>query len=184
MLISRINPRYMCWFAPIASLVALCACEPSNQGYEPTQPIVYSHAVHAGAYRIPCQYCHYAAERGRYAGIPPASLCMNCHEHVAKKRPEVKKVKAARDLNKPIAWVRVHKLPDHTYFNHQAHVQAKVQCQTCHGPVEAMGRIKQWAPLTMGWCLDCHRKQVSVIGAADPKPVRTNRLTDCGTCHH
>ncbi len=163
----------------------VCGCEPNSQGYEPTQPIAYSHAVHAGAYKIPCQYCHYAAERGRYAGIPPASLCMNCHKQVAKKDPEFKKVKQALDEGRPIAWVRVHNLPDHTYFNHKVHVQAKVKCQTCHGPVETMGRVRHWAPLTMGWCLDCHRDQGANPGSQpEPPRVQANRLTDCANCHH
>ncbi len=158
-------------------------CEPTNQGYAPQQPIVYSHAVHAGAMEIPCQYCHFSAERGRYAGIPPAQVCMNCHKHVAVDHPEVAKVKAAIDGNTPIRWVRVHRVPDHVYFDHSPHIAADVACQTCHGPVESMGRVEQWAPLTMGWCVNCHREQGGET-AAPNQPNHALALTDCAKCHH
>jgi len=170
-----------------ASLVLLTGCEPTNQAYAPNQPIVYSHAVHAGALKIPCQYCHYAAERGRFAGIPPAQLCMNCHKQALKDHPEVLKVKNAIEKNEPIRWVRVHKLADFANFDHSAHVAKNVACQTCHGPVEQMGRVEQFAPLTMGWCVDCHRKSLPASGAAAGAPnvlVAANRLTDCAVCHH
>lgn len=170
-----------------AALAALAAagCEPTNQGYAPAQPVQYSHAVHAGANRIPCQYCHYGAERGRYAGIPPASVCMNCHKQVLPDHPEIKKVRAAVDEGRPIRWVRVHSLPDFTYFNHSAHVRAGVTCQTCHGPVESMGRVRQEAPLTMGWCIQCHRQGTPAGAAGTPvKAAQANRLTDCAVCHH
>lgn len=165
-------------------LLILCVggCEPTNQGYAPDQPIKYSHAVHAGAMKIRCQYCHYAAERSRHAGIPPASICMNCHKQVQVTHPEVMKVAEAIEKNQPIAWVRVHFLPDHAYFNHSAHVNADITCQTCHGPVESMGRVMQWAPLTMGWCIDCHRESSKADGQ-DTAP-RVSPLTDCGICHH
>ena len=155
------------------------SCEPTNQGYAPTQPVAYSHAVHAGAMQIPCQYCHYTASRGRHAGIPPAQLCMNCHEQVKKDNPEVLKIKAALDSGEPIRWIRVHEVPDHVYFNHSAHVNGGVECAECHGEVSKMGRVEQWAPLTMGWCLDCHR------GEPDAKlQDRGGPLTDCAVCHH
>lgn len=161
-------------------------CEPTNQGYAPEQPIKYSHAVHAGALEIPCQYCHYGAERGRHAGIPPAQICMNCHVKAVPEHPEVQKVKLAVETAQPIAWVRVHRLPDHAYFDHRAHVAAKVECQRCHGPVESTGRVTQWAPLTMGWCLDCHRQgaPAQAEGHAAVPAAQANRLTDCVICHH
>ncbi len=167
------------------ALLALAACEPTNQGYAPTQPINYSHAVHAGALEIPCQYCHFGAQRGRYAGIPPAQICMNCHSTVKTDHPEVRKVKAAITSKRPIEWVRVHTLPDHVYFNHRPHVTAGMPCQQCHGPVESMGRVEQFAPLTMGWCLDCHRTGGKPSGAdGEPLPRTQTLLTDCVTCHH
>ncbi len=162
----------------LAGLVAM-SCEPNNEGYAPAQPIEYSHAVHAGSMQIPCQYCHYSASTSRHAGIPPAQICMNCHSHVKPDHPEVLKVKAALDSGEPIRWVRVHEVPDHVYFNHSAHVNKGVACEQCHGEVSSMGRIQQWAPLTMGWCLDCHR------GAPDtPAHDQGGRLTDCAVCHH
>jgi len=164
----------------------LAACEPTNQGYAPAQPIAYSHAVHAGALKIPCLYCHYSAERGRYAGIPPVATCMNCHKQVLPDHPEIRKIRAALETDKPIAWVRVHQLPDHAYFSHRAHLAAGVACQTCHGPVEQMGRVEQWAPLTMGFCVSCHRKGSERAGTllVSVRAAQANRLTDCAVCHH
>jgi hypothetical protein len=161
-------------------VTALGGCEPTNQGYTPEQPIKYSHAVHAGVMKIPCQYCHYTATRSRFAGIPPATICMNCHLQVQKDNPEVKKIITALETGEPIQWNRVHRVPDHVFFDHSVHVNSDVACQQCHGPVETMGRVTQWAPLTMGWCLECHR-------ASDPSPSGTKRaspLTDCAVCHH
>ena len=171
----------------LAALAAVFGCEPNNQGYAPEQPIQYSHAVHAGAMKIPCQYCHYAAERSRYAGIPPAKVCLNCHEVVKKDLPEIQKVREAVASGTPIEWVRVHRVPDHVYFDHSVHVNdnAKGAWQTCHGPVEEMGRVTQWAPLTMGWCIQCHRDNSPVPpGQQAGTPVRASPLTDCAVCHH
>lgn len=169
-----------------AALLALAACEPTNQGYAPEQPVSYSHAVHAGGLRIPCLYCHYGAERGRYAGIPPAAICMNCHRQVLPQHPEIAKVKAALDEHRPLAWTRVHALPDLASFSHRPHVSAGVACQECHGAVEEMGRLRQDAPLTMGWCLRCHRRGSERTGAGFGaiRAAQANRLTDCGVCHH
>ena len=172
----------LCCVVGIASLVG---CEPTNQGYMPQQPIDYSHAVHAGAMQIPCQYCHFGAERGRSAGIPSAQICMNCHKQVKKDHPEVMKVAKAIETNTPIQWVRVHSVPDHVYFNHSIHVAKNVSCQTCHGPVESMGRVTQWSDLTMGWCIDCHRNNSEPpVGHPEGAPVRSGPLTDCAVCHH
>ena len=169
----------------LIGMLALVACEPNNQGYAPTQPIAYSHAVHAGELQIPCLYCHYAAETSRYAGIPPTQICMNCHTQVRPDLPEVVKLKQAIDTGTPIPWVRVHWLPDHVYFNHSAHLNGGVACQTCHGPIQEMGRVEQWAPLTMGWCVNCHRANAPADVLAAPEAMRqSNRLTDCVTCHH
>ena len=187
--------------APGLFVLVLTACEPTNRGYSPNQPIVYSHAVHAGALKIPCQYCHYGAERGRHAGIPPAAICMNCHAQVQKDHPEVVKVKKALAEGRAIEWVRVHRLPDFAFFDHSIHVTKGVACQTCHGAVETMGRVTQESSLTMGWCLDCHRRswpkaaeRAAVAALNVPREeafppgtapmTRANRLTDCAVCHH
>jgi cytochrome c551/c552 len=145
-----------------------------HQGYLPEQPIKYSHQLHAGKLQIQCIYCHSGAEKGKVAGVPSANVCMNCHKYV-KKGPEtgteeIAKIYKALDYDpdkgtygpnpKPIQWVRVHNLPDLAYFNHAQHVKVgQIACQTCHGPVQdSMTVVAQYSPLTMGWCIDCHRK--------------------------
>jgi hypothetical protein len=162
-----------------------------HQGYSPAQPIAFPHKVHAGDNQIPCLYCHYAARTSRHAGIPPASVCMNCHNILEKQTAEIEKLKEAVDLEKPIRWVKVHNLPDFVYFNHSQHVQSGVACQSCHGAVEKMDRIEQVSPLTMGWCLRCHREhaKVPVNGleraalSLQQKQKPTAGL-DCASCHY
>jgi len=152
----------------------------NNQGYEPDQPIPFSHKIHAGENRIDCRYCHFASERGRHAGIPPTQVCMNCHEQVKKDAPDIVKLREAIAEKKPVRWVRVHQLAAFAYFNHSEHVRGGVSCQKCHGPVESMTRMKQFSPLTMGWCLDCHRKS----GTAPPHDKKTAAGGDCARCHY
>jgi mono/diheme cytochrome c family protein len=134
-------------------------------GYAPTQPIAYSHELHAGQYEIPCQYCHTGVEIGRSANIPSANICMNCHTHIQNvdgqdgMSPEIAKIYAAIENDQPIEWVRVHNLPDLAYFDHSQHVAVGgIACQTCHGPIEEMEVVSQHSSLTMGWCIDCHRQ--------------------------
>ncbi len=145
-----------------------------TQGYNPDQPIKYSHKLHAGDMKISCVYCHSGAERGKTAGVPSLNVCMNCHKYVKQgptgDKTEIAKIYKALDYDpnngtygsnpKPIQWTRVHNLPDLAYFNHSQHyVVGKVECQTCHGPVQdSMTVAYQYSKLTMGWCIDCHRK--------------------------
>lgn len=185
----------------------------NHQDYEPVQPIAYSHRLHAGELAIDCRYCHDAADQGRHAGIPEASVCMNCHKFVtaplgalrAEERlaeeegrpparivsPELAKLYAALGLDDGlmpdseatatgISWVKIHNLPDYVYFDHRAHVVAGVSCQTCHGPVETMERVRQVEDLSMGWCVNCHRtaSETGVEGRPVHAPV------DCTTCHY
>jgi len=152
----------------------------NTQGYEPDQPISFSHKIHAGENKINCRYCHFASERGRIAGIPPTQLCMNCHDQVRKDSPEIAKLREAIADQRPIEWVRVHELPAFVYFNHSEHVRAEVNCQECHGPVESMTRMRQHSSLTMGWCLDCHRN----MGNAPPHDIKTATGGDCARCHY
>ncbi len=164
----------------------------SNQGYEPDQPIAYSHKVHAGDNKISCLYCHVGAEKGRHAGIPPANLCMNCHTQIKKDSPEIGKIKDALEKNKPIEWVKVHRLPDFAYFNHSQHVTANVSCQECHGAVETMTRMRQDKPLTMGSCMECHRARGIMPPTghdplSNPKKEQTPMPMggmDCAKCHY
>ena len=143
-----------------------------SQDYQPDQPIKFSHALHAGQNGINCQYCHSGASKSKNAGIPSADVCMNCHKGVSQGpkygKAEIQKIYDAvgwdpakaqyTGKTKPVEWIRVHSLPDFAYFNHSQHVTVgKLDCQTCHGPVEEMEVLKQFSPLTMGWCVDCHR---------------------------
>ncbi|MCK9400076.1 MAG: c-type cytochrome [Bacteroidales bacterium] len=132
-------------------------------GYEPDQPILFSHKIHAGDNQIDCKYCHITVTQSKLAGIPSVNLCMNCHTAVRNGRNtgtvEIAKIYSAIETGKPIQWIKVHNLPDHSYFNHAQHVvTGKVQCESCHGDVKTMDRIRQMQPLSMGWCIDCHRK--------------------------
>jgi hypothetical protein len=164
----------------------------NQQGYEPAQPITFSHRVHAGDNQIACLYCHSAAERSRVAGIPAASTCMNCHSQILKDSPEVQKIARALADKRPIQWTLVHNLPDHAVFNHSRHVSAGIKCQQCHGPVETMERVSQFETLSMGMCVGCHRTHREValdetgkpVIASEETPKRLMASTDCSVCHH
>lgn len=142
------------------------------EGYHPVQPIAYSHKIHAGDNAIDCQYCHSGAEKSKTAGIPTVNVCMNCHRGISKGpitgTTEIAKIYEAAGWDpdkgaytkpqKPIQWIKVHNLPDFVYFSHQQHVKVgKQDCVTCHGDVKTMGTVQQMKPLTMAWCIDCHR---------------------------
>ena len=140
-----------------------------QQGYMPTQPIAYSHEIHAGQYEIDCNYCHTGVRKSKSANIPSANICMNCHVSIKTDSKEIQKIYAAIDYDpstgaygtntKPIEWVRVHNLPDLAYFNHAQHVVVGgVECETCHGPIKEMEVVYQYSNLTMGWCINCHRE--------------------------
>jgi len=176
-----------------------------QQGYAPTQPIAYSHALHAGTLEIECQYCHTGVEIGKSANIPSANICMNCHTHIQNVQgkegvsTEIQKIYDAVDNNQPIEWVRVHNLPDLAYFNHSQHVVVgQVECQTCHGPIQEMEVVGQHSALTMGWCIDCHRQtEITTEGNAyydklvqvhsdskDALKVKDIGGLECAKCHY
>lgn len=196
-----------------------------DQGYMPVQPIHYSHRIHAGDNGIDCKYCHSSARVSKHSGIPSLNICMNCHKSIYEVAEstateeyskefydgEIKKLYAAvgwdeneqkyTGKTKPVKWVRIHNLPDFAYFNHSQHVSvAGVECQTCHGPVEEMEVMYQHAPLTMGWCINCHREtNVKVednayytkIHEQLSKKYGVDKLTaaqmgglECGKCHY
>jgi hypothetical protein len=159
------------------------------------QPINFPHNVHVQQYKIDCQYCHTDARRSEYAGLPSVTRCMGCHKITAADKPEIKKLAEYATKGEPIPWVRVYKIPEFTYFPHKAHVRVGLRCQECHGKVEEMttvaattgpslvhdalsvvGLRKNSPPLTMGWCIDCHREQNRTNGMHAP--------LDCVTCHH
>ncbi|GAB3987069.1 c-type cytochrome [Spirosoma daeguense] len=171
-----------------------------QQGYAPKQPIAYSHKLHAGQYKIDCNYCHTGAQKGKNATIPAANVCMNCHGVIKKESPEIKKIYAAIEENRPIEWIRVHNLPDLAYFNHSQHVNVgNVACQTCHGEIEKMEVVEARSSLTMGWCIDCHRrtdvntkdnayydKLVALHKKESKEPLKVANIggLECSKCHY
>jgi cytochrome c2 len=195
-----------------------------DQGYEPVQPIHYSHRIHAGDNGIDCKYCHSSARVSKTSGIPSLNVCMNCHKSISEVAPatlaegkdygvdynaEIQKLYDAvgwdgtgyTGESQPVKWVRVHNLPDFVYFNHSQHVMVGgIECQTCHGPVEEMEIMSQHSPLTMGWCINCHRETNVKVKDNDyytkihselSKKYGVDQLTvaqmgglECGKCHY
>ncbi len=185
----------------------------NRQGYAPEQPIAFSHRLHAGELQVDCQYCHWAAEKSRHAGVPATSVCMNCHRFVSAPlgavraedaaateagrkpqpvvSPEIQKIYDALGLDaslnvdphrekKPIRWVKIHRVPAYVRFDHRSHVSVGVSCASCHGAVETMERVRQVESLSMGWCVNCHRR-LNASGLAG-RPVRAS--LDCVACHY
>ncbi len=171
-----------------------------QQGYAPKQPIAYSHKLHAGTYKIDCNYCHTGVNRGKSAHIPSANICMNCHGVIKKESPEIQKIYTAIENNQPIEWIRVHNLPDFAYFNHSQHVNVGgLECQQCHGEIQEMEVVEQRSSLTMGWCIDCHRKtevntkgndyydklvQVHNMDSQEALKVADIGGLECSKCHY
>ena len=135
----------------------------------PTQPLAFSHKVHAGTNGIQCLFCHRFAPKSPVAGIPSVATCRSCHLFIATNAPEIRKLTGYWDKQEPIPWIRVYRLPDHVYFPHMMHIHANLECTACHGEVATMDRITRSVPLKMGWCLNCHRQHKASI--------------DCWTCH-
>jgi hypothetical protein len=129
----------------------------TDVGYQPSQPVPFSHAIHAGELGIDCRYCHSSVEKAGHAAVPPTATCMNCHSMIHTESPKLELVREAAATGEAIPWVRVHDLPDYAYFNHAAHLAAGVGCSSCHGRVDHMEVVHQEHTLSMGWCLDCHR---------------------------
>ena len=135
------------WFSPSYTDV----------GYRPEQPVPFSHALHAGELGLDCRYCHYTVEEASFAAIPDTATCMNCHRFVKADSDALAPIRESYDTGTPVAWTRVHMLPDYTYFDHSIHVAAGVGCASCHGRIDRMEVVQQVESLSMGWCLDCHR---------------------------
>ncbi|REH56001.1 quinol:cytochrome c oxidoreductase pentaheme cytochrome subunit [Tenacibaculum gallaicum] len=200
-----------------------------DEGYQPIQPIAFSHKIHAGDNKIDCQYCHSSAKHSKTSGIPSVSVCMNCHKNISEVADDTKVVmddhtlvKADLDKEiakiyeaagwdadkleytgntKPVKWVRVHNLPDFAYFNHSQHVTVGgIACQKCHGPVEEMEEVYQYSPLTMGWCIDCHKatkvdlkgneyyakihKELAEKYGVEQVTIAQLGGKECGKCHY
>ena len=172
-------------------------------GYMPQQPVPYSHATHAGKLGMDCRYCHNTVERTGFAAVPATQTCMNCHTQIHRDSPKLEKVKQSYETGMPIEWVKVHKLADYAYFNHSAHINRGVGCVECHGRVDQMEEVYRVAPLSMGWCLECHRNAedhvrppAEVFNLAKPTSdwTKDERLglirkydihpsENCSTCH-
>jgi len=136
-------------------------------GYQPIQPVAFSHATHAGQMGIDCRYCHTGVEKSWFSNIPAASTCMNCHNQVLKDDPRLALVRESAASGKPIQWIQIHKLPDYVYFNHSVHVNRGLSCVECHGRIDQMEEVAQAKPLHMEFCLNCHRDPASYIRPAD-----------------
>jgi len=139
----------------------------SKVGYQPIQPVSFSHATHAGQLGIDCRYCHNAVEKSWYSNIPASSTCMNCHNQVLKDDPRLALVRESAATGKPIEWVQIHKLADFAYFNHSVHVNRGISCVECHGSINKMEEVYQHQPLSMSFCLDCHRDPAAKIRPPD-----------------
>ncbi len=150
------------------SLLAAAATQEQELGFSPDtmvgwdrgpeQPILFSHRRHAGAYEINCLYCHTNTDKSPVASMPSVDLCMGCHRVVKAGSPEIQKLRGYQQRREPIRWERIYKLADFVQFNHGRHVRVGVDCQECHGPVQATDVLYQYSSLTMGWCLSCHRQ--------------------------
>ncbi len=175
----------------------------TDVGYEPQQPVPYSHALHAGQLGIDCRYCHTTVEVAAHAAIPPTQTCMNCHDRIRAASEKLLRVRQSYATGMPIPWVRVHHLPDYVYFDHGAHLRAGVGCVECHGRVDKMDVVYQAEKLSMGWCLDCHRSpdarlrprrylttmdwkpngDPAALGRELRREYNVNPSTYCSTCH-
>jgi hypothetical protein len=199
--------------AAAATVLSAYSGASSSQGREPAQPIAFPHPTHVKTLGMNCLYCHYSANKSPDPGMPAVGTCMGCHAIVGPDRPksdlgparksaEIQKIWNYADIAnggknaRPIPWVRIHKVPDYVQFPHMRHVNAGVTCQSCHGQVQNMGRVYQYASLNMGWCVNCHVNGYkpsegaklagapdSLIRAAEATPVRKARY-DCAVCHY
>jgi hypothetical protein len=150
----------------------------TDVGYQPEQPVAFSHRLHAGEMGMDCRYCHNTVERAAHAAVPPAGTCMNCHKVIKTESPKLSLIRESYETGAAVDWVRVHMLPDYAYFNHSPHLAAGVGCNTCHGRIDQMDVVTQTQPLSMSWCLDCHRNP-----AENLRPVEevTNMSWDTAT---
>jgi menaquinone reductase, multiheme cytochrome c subunit len=175
----------------------------TSVGYQPEQPVPYSHALHVGKLGMDCRYCHNTVEHAAFAAIPPTQTCMNCHSSIRTTSEQLAPVRASYSTGMPVEWVQIHDLPDFVYFNHSAHVDRGVGCVSCHGRVDQMEVVQQVEFLSMGWCLECHRNpeehlrprelvtKMDYVAEPDQLTVgrelrekyNINPPTDCWACH-
>jgi hypothetical protein len=175
----------------------------TDVGYAPVQPVAYSHKLHAGELGIDCMYCHSSVDRAPVAVVPPTKVCMNCHHLVKRDSPLLASIRESASTGRRMEWVRVHNLPGYAYFDHRPHVRAGVGCASCHGRIDQMDVVAQSQPLSMSWCLDCHRdpdahlrpddevtnmewsppKEQATLAAAIRSQKRIAPPLDCSGCH-
>ena len=182
----------------------------TRAGYQPVQPIPFSHNIHAGQLGLDCRFCHNGVEKSWFANLPGASTCMNCHNVVLKDDPRLQIVRDSAANNTPIPWVQIHKVPDYVYFNHEVHVRRGFSCVECHGRVDQMDEVRHEKSLSMSFCLNCHRDPAGHIRPADKvtslgwqwstnsveaarlqeihgqqmvKDLKVESLTSCSACH-
>ncbi|MCX7012491.1 MAG: cytochrome c3 family protein [Candidatus Sumerlaeota bacterium] len=193
--------------APVYAVAVVyygCSPKTTDIGYQPTQPVAYSHAMHAGDLGMDCRYCHNTVEIAPHAAVPPTQTCMNCHATLRAQSDKNIPVRESYATGMPIQWMRVHDIPNYEYFNHSAHVTRGIGCVSCHGRIDKMEVVRQEKLLTMGWCLDCHRnpeqnlRPLDAITEMDWVPPEGDQLalgrrlkeeygirslTDCWVCH-
>ncbi len=187
-----------------------CTPKYTRVGYQPIQPVFYSHAIHVGQLGMDCRYCHSAVEKSWYANLPASSTCMNCHNQVLKDDPRLALVRESAASGRPIEWVQIHRTPDYVYFNHSVHVTRGISCVECHGQINQMDEVQHAKPLSMTFCLDCHRNPAARIrpidkvtdlnwkwsndpdeaarkqaaeGAKMVRDMHVESLQNCSTCH-
>jgi cytochrome c7-like protein len=177
----------------------------TREGVAPLQPILFSHRHHAGELRIDCRNCHTTVENGAFAGMPSTHTCLTCHSQIFATTTMLQPLMESAAMKRPLEWNRVNRLPDHVFFNHSIHIAKGVSCITCHGEVGKMALTMKGEPLTMRWCLDCHRDPAprlsepldifdAVRAGHSPRrsaaelatlyQIQTDSLTNCSTCHH
>lgn len=145
------------WFSP----------KYTDAGYRPEQPVQFSHRLHAGEMGLDCRYCHNTVERSEHAAVPPTATCMNCHSQVATDSTKLEPIRQSYERGDAVEWVRVHQLPDYAYFSHEPHIAAGVGCVNCHGRIDKMTVVEMDQPLSMSWCLECHRDHEKALGPLD-----------------
>ena len=148
-------------------------------GYQPTQPVPFSHSIHVQQLGLDCRYCHDGVEKSWYSNVPAADTCMNCHSAIRANDPKLEPVRASyKDQKKPVEWVQVHKLPDYVYFNHSVHVNRGVSCVECHGRIDQMDEVRHEKQFSMTFCLDCHRELSPENGDPNKRLRPLDKITD------
>src|SRR6202521_320671 len=186
-------PGFIC-IAALATMLSAYSGASSEEGNSPVQPVAFRHTIHVDSLKTNCLYCPFSANKSFDPGLPAVGTCMGCHTVVATGKPEIQKLAGYWNKKEPVPWVRIHKLPEYVHFPHMRHVNAGVTCQTCHGQINNMPQVFQYASLNMGWCVKCHVSGYSPaegLRAAGYEPdtaalamPRRKASYDCSNCHY